>query len=319
MPLSLLIIARTVQMGASLLLAGVFTFELFVLRAAGQPNSGNLGAMRQLLWLAWWSAVAALLSAVLWFGFEMTSMSRLSLAEAVSGTTWRTVLFATRFGHVWQFRLLLLLACLVLIGLRGLMGHAQHALTFFLWLSASIFLVSLAWISHAAAAGEQPLGVIGDALHLAAAGVWLGGLTCLAIYLAKTGGSASPAVLRRFSSLSFSCVLVLTLSGLSNAWLLVGSVDALFTTRYGALLLGKLGLFGLLVVLGARNRVVVRSFPAETALDALSRLRRGVGGEIALGGAVIVIVGWLGVTPPPRVTGAPSAPPRPDIAAMRIT
>ena len=301
MSLSLLIIARGVQIGAAVLLAGIFSFELFVLRRSDYSNSGHLRVTRLLLRLGWWSALAALLSGLLWFGFEVTSMSRLSVAEAFRGTSWRTVLSATRFGHLWGVRLLLLIFCLVLMAIRGRgTDRAQHRFAFLLWLSASVFLISLARISHAAVAAEQPVGLIGDAIHLAAAGVWLGGLPCLAIYLLTMVDSASPRVLRRFSTLSLSCVAVLTVSGLSNAWLLVGSVKALFTTRYGALLLGKLALFGLLVVVGARNRSLVRNFPAETARAALHRLRRGIAEEIALGGAIIAIVGWLGVTAPPR-------------------
>ena len=51
-------------------------------------------------------------------------------------------------------------------------------------------------------------------------------------------------MLRRFSALSLGCVSVLVVSGLSNSWLLVGSIGALFTTPYGLLLLFKLTLFG---------------------------------------------------------------------------
>jgi copper resistance protein D len=64
-------------------------------------------------------------------------------------------------------------------------------------------------------------------------------------------------------------------SGISNSWLLVGSIHALFTTRYGWLLLVKLALFGVLVGLGARNRFVIKTKLTRVLVDSdLLALRR---------------------------------------------
>ena len=178
----------------------------------------------------------------------------------------------------------------------------QTSLKFVLWLLAAALLISLAWISHPAAAPEQPLGLLGDALHLLAAAAWMGGLPCLAIYLATNPGAAAGHVLRRFSALSLCCVSVLTVSGISNAWLVVGSIKALFTTGYGVLLLVKLALFAILIGLGARNRLRIKTKLGLTGTppDLLGQLRRDVAREICLGVAVVTFVGWLGATPPPR-------------------
>ena len=59
--------------------------------------------------------------------------------------------------------------------------------------------------------------------------------------------------------LSLCCVSVLIASGISNSWLLVGSIHALVTTRYGWLLLFKLALFGILIGFGARNRLAIKA------------------------------------------------------------
>ena len=92
------------------------------------------------------------------------------------------------------------------------------------------------------------------------------------------------------------------MSGVSNCWLLVGSIHALFTTRYGWLLLVKLALFGVLVGLGAQNRFVIKTkltrVPAGS--DLLAQLRRKVICEACLGLAVVAIVAYLGVTPHAR-------------------
>jgi putative copper resistance protein D len=175
---------------------------------------------------------------------------------------------------------------------------------FILWLLSVVLLVSLAWISHAAAARVQPLGLFGDALHLCAAGVWIGGLAPLAIFLAHEPVFSSDKkvvlVLERFSTLSLCCVSVLIVSGISNSWLLVGSIHALFTTPYGRLLLVKLALFGILIGLGARNRLTIKTklLRAQTSSNLLPQLRRNVICEICLGAVVIAIVACLGATPP---------------------
>jgi copper resistance protein D len=304
----LLIIARTAHIGATVLLAGTFTFELITLGPARQAGSGDfLEVERRLLRLARWSLVAALLSGLLWLWLEVANMSGLPAMQAFSTTAWQMVLFETKFGHVWQLRLGLIVLAFALVAVRVAQFQARHALIMALFLISIVLLVSLAWISHAAAARVQPLGLLGDALHLCAASVWIGGLLPLAIFLTRTReslllGEQDLRVLRRFSTLSLSCVGVLILSGISNSWLLVGSIQALLTTRYGWLLLGKLAVFCILVSLGARNRFVIKTKltrVSETP-DLLAQLRRNVIRETCLGLAVVTIVACLGVTPPAR-------------------
>ncbi len=304
------------QIAASILLAGTFTFEVVALGPIRARASDDLHEVeRRLLRLAVWSLGAALLSALLWFCLEVASMSGLSLANAFSGTAWRTVLFETDFGRAWQLRLGLIAVAIALAPLRLQQDHLQSALKLALWLVGIVLLVSLAWVSHAAAAHTQPLGLLGDALHLCAAGGWIGGLLPLTIFLATARVSASltahaPRVLRRLSALSLCCVSVLVISGLSNSWLLVGSVRALFTTRYGALLIFKLALFAVLLGFGARNRFVIKTkLSAPTRSDLLSQLRRNVIYEICLGVAVVATVGCLGVTPPAHLGSAPTKTP----------
>jgi putative copper resistance protein D len=308
MLIALLIIARTAQIGASIVLAGTFTFELVTLGPAGRRASDDLHEVeRRLLQLARWSLIVALLSALLWFWPEVANMSGLPLTRAFSTTAWQAVLFETEFGRVWQLRLGLITVAFVLAALGFAQDRLRRALTLALFLVSIVLLVSLAWISHAAAARVQPLGLLGDALHLCAASVWIGGLLPLAIFLTRARASSSLSeralpVLRRFSTLSLSCVSVLIVSGISNCWLLVGSIHALFTTRYGWLLLVKLAAFGVLIGLGARNRFVIKTKLARvpTGSDLLAQLRRNVICEACLGLAVVAIVACLGVTPPAR-------------------
>jgi len=301
-----LIIARAIHIGASILLTGIFTFDVIILSPAARRSSSDFHELEQRLFrLAVWSLLAALLSALLWFWLEVASMNELSLKDALSTTAWQAVLFETQFGRVWELRLGLIAAAFVLVASALAQIQARRALIVVLWLASIVLLVSPAWISHAAAATAQSFGMLGDMIHLCAAGLWVGGLVPLAIFLMRVRASSSlskvvPYVLPRFSTLSLCCVSVLVVSGISNSWLLVGSVYALFTTLYGQLLLLKLPLFAILVGLGACNRFLVKAklpkAPADP--DLLAQLRRNVLCEACLGVAVVAIVACLGVTPP---------------------
>jgi len=311
---ALLIVARSVQIAASLLFAGIFTFEVVALGPTGPHVGGDRHELdRRLLRLALCTLAAAFLSAFLWFYLVVADMGGLPMVQAFFGEGWQMVLFKTDFGRVWQLRLGLIVTALALVALGQAGKKWLSSVKFVLWPLALVLLVSLAWISHAAAANREPLGLLGDALHLCAAGAWMGGLLPLAIFLARAEisgslGEQAPDVLRRFSALSLCCVSVLVVSGLSNSWLLVGSIRALFTTPYGLLLLFKLTLFATLLTVGARNRLMIktRPWPATSRSDLFSQLRRNVTYEVCLGLAVVAIVGWLGITPPARSGSAPA-------------
>jgi copper resistance protein D len=305
---TLLIVTRAVHIAVSILLAGIFTFDLVTLGLTGLSENNDLHEIeRRLLRLTIWGLIAALLSAVFWFWLEVASMSGLPLKNTFSASAWGTVLLETRFGRVWQLRLGLIATAFVLVASALAQVKVRRALILVLWLVSVVFLVSLALISHAAAATVLPFGALGDMIHLCAAGFWIGGLVPLAIFLARTRSSLSlvetvPYVVPRFSTLSLCCVSVLVVSGISNSWLLVGSISALFTTPYGQLLLFKLALFAILVGFGARNRFLVKARLPKAAADPdlLAQLRRNVVCETCLGVAVVVIVACLGVTPPAR-------------------
>jgi len=163
MLIALLIIARAAQIGASIVLVGTFTFELVALGPAGRPASDDLlNVERRLLQLARWSLIAALLSSLVWFWLEVANMSGFPLTRAFSTRAWQAVLFETEFGRVWQLRLGLIAVAFVLAALG--LARLRRPLILALFLISLALLISLAWISHAAAARVQPLGLLGDAI-----------------------------------------------------------------------------------------------------------------------------------------------------------
>ena len=98
--------------------------------------------------------------------------------------------------------------------------------------------------------------------------------------------------------MGLASVSALALSGLANAWYLVGDVPALFGTDYGRLLLAKLVLFAAMAALAAVNRW--RLTPRLGPFDQrpLRLLWRNAVLETLAGIAVVTIVGALGITVP---------------------
>ena len=114
---------------------------------------------------------------------------------------------------------------------------------------------------HAAAIEpDTARALVNDAIHILAAGLWVGGLWPLALLLRRAatagGADARPyAVLtaRRYSRWALGAVIALMATGAVNAYLLVGDVAGLFGTRYGHLLLLKLSLLAVILVLARRE------------------------------------------------------------------
>lgn len=218
---------------------------------------------------------------------------------------WATILAETDFGLIWGVRLILgLLSVAVALVWRYGRGRIVRLTGLAL---AGALLVTLAWTGHAAIE-EGALGLLhrwADALHLVAAAVWLGALVPLLWLLARKDDAANAARrLSGFHAVGLAAVLTLIGTGLINSFFLVGDLLALLTTRYGQLLGLKVVLFALMIWMAARNRLshapaLTRAISEGTDPGmASARLRRSIGGELALGIIVLAIVAVLGAIEP---------------------
>ena len=91
--------------------------------------------------------------------------------------------------------------------------------------------------------------------------------------------------------------------GVFNAWVELGSLDALWTTRYGTILIAKVVLVLAVASFGAANRfVVLPRIGAEVGLSppAEHRLRRYVACEAGLALLVFGCTALLTESAPPR-------------------
>lgn len=299
-----LILARFVHFATTLTAGGTVWFALLMPR----PIPASLD--RRLRLLTFVMLALAVLSAAAWLMLVAADVLGVPVAEVTPRSIW-PVVTDIRFGQVMLIRLLLgsLLALLALWPrTRPLQG-----------LLALGFVGLMAVTGHAGAVpGPAGAGAVtADALHLLAAGAWLGGLPAFLLSLAK--GSGDPDAERiirtthRFSRLAILAVATLLGSGLINSWHLLSSPWDLLNTDYGRWLSLKLGLFAAMLVFAATNRF--RLTPALPSARARTALCRNTLIETALGLGVLALVGILG-TLPPGGHAHPSASAIPDDASF---
>jgi putative copper resistance protein D len=277
--------------------------------AVGGSRSGYAALGTKIIPGLWIALAVQAVSGIVWFWLVTAQMNDASPGAVLDAADWGTVLGQTQFGQLWLWRGAAGLLLGVLLFFRSRGGNAgfppRLGSWLFLVLSAAL-LVMLAWSGHAAAGTHfRALHVFVDAMHLLLGSVWPIGLLPLFFFFryVEKGSGLEPGagegeVLRRFSDLSLLAVAGLVATGIVNSWLMVGSWEALVTTPYGRLLLGKIGAVGLMIVLGGFNRLYVlprwRSGPAVFRL-----LRQTVLAESCLALVVLLIVAVMGMTPPP--------------------
>jgi copper resistance protein D len=156
--------------------------------------------------------------------------------------------------------------------------------------------------------GAGALLVTAQALHMLAAGAWLGGLLPLVLILWHRGGDAATLddlafVLARFSMMGAVVVSTIAATGVVSAFLIVRDLHSLLAAPYGRVLIVKVCVFLLMTGLAADNRWrlssairgPVRSAPIFAKVEFLTR---NVAIEIAFGAVALVLVSLLGTLSP---------------------
>jgi len=197
--------------------------------------------------------------------------------------------------------------------------------------------VSTAATGHPVAGPWPGLAVAAATVHVAAMGVWLGGLAGLLLSVLRppAPGGDLAAVLPPWSRLAFGAVVALVVSGTVQAVREVGTPTALFGTTYGWILVAKLALVAVLLAAAGVSRVWVhqrlgirgprpaghRRVPAfagaagedlpapaavrerrqsEGAVEHVPALRRSVLVEVVVAAAILALSAVLVGTPPAR-------------------
>ncbi|MEU2611339.1 copper resistance protein CopC [Micromonospora sp. NPDC007271] len=165
---------------------------------------------------------------------------------------------------------------------------------------AAVFTWPLA--GHAAASPAPAVSVLVDAVHLGSMAVWLGGLVMLAGFLLRRANERElDAILPIWSRWATLAVSALLLAGTVQALIEVATPKALVDTTYGQLLLGKIGLFALVIAVAAYSRALVRR---RAAVGRPAAMRRAVVAELAITAVVLGVTATLVQTTPARTAVA---------------
>ncbi len=156
---------------------------------------------------------------------------------------------------------------------------------------------------HAAATSVPALTTVADAAHLGAMAVWMGGLVVLFGFLLRQANPGElAAVLPVWSRWAMTAVSVLVVAGTAQALVSLGSVDGLFETTYGRLLLFKIGLLALILAVAwsSRRLALVSANGGGDVESVRWRLRRSVFLELVGVLVVIALASTLVQTTPAR-------------------
>jgi copper transport protein len=166
---------------------------------------------------------------------------------------------------------------------------------------------------HADAGRFPALEVPAQFAHVAAVGVWIGGLVWLLALLPTFVPAERATYVRRFSTTAGLALGVVAVTGALRAIDELGGVShlgRLFTTDCGWTLVAKMSVSAVLVGAGAWNRYV--NVPrAANGGGGRASLTRVATGELVLAAGLFGLTGLL-TGLPPAVTAAPERAPRPN-------
>jgi len=210
----------------------------------------------------------------------------------------------TRFGAAFvamELGFALVAAFLYLGWLTG-----RRALLWPAFVLGLAFASGLSLSGHSAVdAGHSWLSELADWVHLAAATLWVGGLVQLVAVVWPGAPELRRTAFLRFSRLATVLVALLVAAGTYLSILRLPAVQALWTTRYGEILLVKLGLVALALAWGAVHHFLVA--PRLREEGAVARLSRSLLGESAVAMSVLLAAAVLVDSRPPS-RPLPAAP-----------
>ncbi len=162
-----------------------------------------------------------------------------------------------------------------------------------------VVLAAATLTTHAAARleGREPLLAV-EALHQLGAAIWIGGIPAFVMALGRIhdgiGWRMVAARFSRMSMLGVGCILV---SGIVMSVAYIASVEALYGTAFGVMVGAKVSMFGVLLLLGLGNFLVVRRLREDPGASVV-RMKRFAEVEIGIGFSVFFAAASLTSVPP---------------------
>jgi copper resistance protein D len=276
-------------------LAAMLTFGTSAYLWAYAPERLTLALSPVVRRLALIASLVALVTAFAWLALESASMAD-DWSAAIDPEAIAAVLTDTAFGPVWAAHLVLAAALLAVVAFSRAGWGATS-------LASAALLASLGLVGHSAmqTGAEGVLHRANHALHLMAAGAWIGGLVpfamCLRAYQRDDLRKDAVRAMAGFSFWGQLIVAAIVLTGVLNIALTSHHPPLPPTTPYRALLVAKLAIVAIMISLALFNRFVLAP-RIKTSANALATLRATSLAEIALGCVVIALVSVFALLDP---------------------
>jgi copper resistance protein D len=267
-------------------LAAMLTFGMSACLWAYTPERLRVALSPVARRIALVASLVALLTAIAWLVLESAAMAD-DWSAAIDPDQIGAVLTDTGFGHAWALHLILAAALVVVAFSSAGWGATAVA--------SGALLASLGLVGHAAmqTGAEGVLHRANHAIHLLAAGAWIGGLVPFAMCLrAYQRDDLRKDAVRAMTSFSFwgqLIVAAIIVTGVVNIALTSHHPPLPPTTPYRALLVTKLVIVAIMIGLALFNRFVLAP-RLKTSPNTLATLRATSLAEIALGCIVVALV-----------------------------
>jgi copper resistance protein D len=246
--------------------------------------------------LALIASVVALVTAIAWLALESASMAD-DASAAINPDAIGEMLINTGFGQAWAAHLVLAAALVAVIVFGPRDRWAATTVT------SAALLASLGLVGHAAmqSGAEGILHRANHAVHLVAAGAWIGGLVpfvmCLRAYERDDLRKDAVRAMAGFSFWGQFIVAAIVVTGVVNIAWTSHRPPFPATTPYRALLVAKLVIVTIMIVLALFNRFVLAP-RFKTSANALNTLRATSAAEVGLGCVVIALVSVFALLDP---------------------
>jgi copper transport protein len=296
-PQDALTIARTAAVVLLLIGAGGAAGAIL---AVGRACPGA----RRTTWTAIWAAaVAAAAASLATIPLQHAVERGIPLGDALAAAELSAAL-DDEFGRIAAVRVVLALGLAALAG--SLRRGPERTLEGAALGIAAGLAATPALAGHARADGLVAMAA--DTVHVAAAGLWIGGLLAVAVALlaeVDRRWEAAGEVVPRLSAIALGSVAALLVAGTASAWMELPRASALWETTYGRLLLAKIGILLPVLALAAVNRGIVPALRDRSAgPPARRRFARGVGAELALLAVAVAVAGVLAQRSPDEAVAA---------------
>ncbi|GIH70889.1 cytochrome c oxidase assembly protein [Sphaerimonospora thailandensis] len=273
--------------------SGVLTVGLLAAAATFLPSDkGLLGEAAQLyVRAASWTALAWAAGAAGALVFGASNTFGQPVSELIDGAMLTS--YASQTSQGVALTLVVLFGVAIALFARNAItaGVAAGLLAL-----ALVTLLPPALTGHSASSPNHGLATTSVAFHLLFLAPWVGGLAVLSVH-ALRGERHLAVAADRFSRMALWCFIGVGVSGLASVAARLASVDALFTSSYGLILLAKIAAFVLLGFVGWRHRR--RTLPRLASGEPHAFLALALGEILVMAATMGLAVALSRTAPPP--------------------